>query len=120
MLLDFPKERLQWLQSIKNKYKIFLFSNTNEIHYNAFLKIFGLATGQPSFDDYFIKAYYSHTLGLRKPYEASFLKILEEQHLIAEETLFIDDTLKNIEGAKLAGLHTIHLLPPANVTQLGL
>ena len=121
MLLDFPVDRLYWLETMKNKYKIFLFSNTNQIHYDCFIEIANDVMGnKQNFNDYFIKAYYSHTLGLRKPYKESFIKILEEQNLVAAETLFIDDTLKNIEGAQLAGLQTIHLVPPAQVTELGL
>ena len=72
------------------------------------------------FNSYFIKAYYSQTLGLRKPYTNSFEKIIEEQALNPSETLFIDDTLKNIEGAQKVGLQTVHLVAPLTVTQLGL
>lgn len=76
--------------------------------------------GCENFDNYFIKAYYSHELGLRKPYVESYQKILEEQNLLASETLFIDDTYKNIEGAQKAGLQTIHLQAPVTVLDLGL
>lgn len=120
MLGNFLLEELNWLEEIKHKYRIFLYSNTNQIHYDAFSTTFKKVTGKANFDDYFIKAYYSHTLGLRKPYKESFEKILEEQHLVASETVFIDDTIKNIEGAKLAGLQTIHLVPPERVSKLGL
>jgi len=119
MLGDFLLEELKWLETIKDKYRIYLYSNTNLIHHIAFSKTFKELTGKV-FDDYFIQAYYSHTLGLRKPYKESFEKILEEQDLIASETVFIDDTIKNIEGAKLAGLQTIFLTPPERVSQLGL
>ena len=120
ILLDFPKERLDWLSEIKKKYKIYLFSNTNQIHYDAFIETFRKQTGIEDFNQYFIKAYYSQTLGLRKPYAAAYQKVLDEQNIIASETLFIDDTLKNIEGAKAVGLQTIHLAPPLTVLDLNL
>ena len=120
MLLDFPIERLNWLQEIGEKYKVYLYSNTNQIHYDAFMGIVSNTTGIKNFNSLFIKAYYSHELGLRKPYIGSFHKILEEQHLVPGETLFIDDTLKNIEGAKKAGLQTIHLVAPITVLELDL
>ncbi len=120
MILDFPPKRMIWLDEIRKKYRIYLFSNTNIIHYQCFMDIVRKENGCNNFDSYFIKAYYSHELGLRKPYLASFQKILEEQGLVAEETLFIDDTIKNIEGAKEAGLQTIHLVAPATVLDLGL
>ena len=120
LLLDFPLERIQWLESISEKYNVYLFSNTNKIHYDAFMTNFPLHTGLPDFNKYFIKAYYSHEMGLRKPYAESFRYILDEQNLIAAETLFIDDTYKNIEGAKQAGLHTVHLVSPKTVLDLEL
>jgi HAD superfamily hydrolase (TIGR01549 family) len=120
LLLDFPVERLHWLDEINKKYKTFLFSNTNKIHYDAFTESFRTETGIEDFNKYFIKAYYSHEIGLRKPYSESFLYILHEQHLNPAETLFIDDTLKNIEGAKQVGLQTIHLVHPQTVFDLPL
>lgn len=120
ILLDFPAERLDWLDEINKKYKIFLFSNTNQIHYDAFMEIFKAQTGKHDFNQYFIKAYYSQELGLRKPYKESYQKIIDEQKLIPAETLFIDDTLKNIEGAKRVGLQTFHLAPPMTVLDLKL
>jgi len=120
LLLDFPPERIAWLDVVRKKYNVFLYSNTNQIHYDAFTEMFKAQTGLPDFNSYFIKAWYSHELGLRKPYPASYLHILNEQHLNATETLFIDDTLKNIEGAKEAGLQTIHLIHPNTVLDLDL
>jgi putative hydrolase of the HAD superfamily len=120
LLLDFPAERIEWLNQIKDRYNIFLFSNTNEIHYDQFILDFAKAFPGKDFNSYFIKAYYSQTLGLRKPYVESYQQILNEQQLDPAETLFIDDTIKNIEGAKLAGLQTIHLVAPQTVLDLNL
>jgi FMN phosphatase YigB (HAD superfamily) len=120
MLLNFPPERLRWLKNIAKEYKIYLFSNTNIIHYNAVQKIFYENTGQKNFDDFFIKAYYSHDLEMRKPDPAAFREILKRENLAAAETLFIDDTPKNIEGAKQAGLQAILLPPPTTVFDLKL
>ena len=120
MLGRFPVERLTWLEEIGFRYKIYLYSNTNIIHYYAFQKIYQDCTGKENFDEYFIKAHYSHDLGLRKPYPESFTKLLSIENLDAAETLFIDDTPKNIEGAKQAGLQTILLLPPKTVLDLDL
>jgi len=120
MLGTFPVERLNWLEEIGFRYKIFLYSNTNVIHYERFQQIYQECTGKQNFDDYFIKAHYSHDLGVRKPYPASFEKLLAIENLVAEETLFIDDSYKNIEGAGEVGLQTILLLPPKTVCDLEL
>ena len=120
LLQDFPVERLHWLKEIGKRYKIFLFSNTNKIHYDIFIASFREKTGYDDFNKFFIKAYYSHEMGLRKPYPESFLYILNEQNLNPEETLFIDDTPSNIEGAKKVGLQTIYLEKPKTVLDLDL
>ena len=118
LLGGFPLGRLKWLENIKQKYNIYLFSNTNQIRYDAFMKIYEKETGKNNFNQHFIKAYYSQNMGLRKPYPESFLYIINEQNLLPEETLFIDDTIKNIEGAKAVGLQTIHLVAPQTVLDL--
>ncbi|HEX8355876.1 MAG TPA: HAD family phosphatase [Segetibacter sp.] len=120
LLGTFPLDRLEWLETISKQYNIYLFSNTNSIHYDAFQQIYTNCTGKTNFDDYFIKAYYSHTAGLRKPYPKSFKKVLENENQNPAETLFIDDTPGNIDGAKAAGLQSILLLPPKTVFDIDL
>lgn len=109
ILQDFRPGSLAHLAELRKKYKLFLLSNTNSIHYRAFNKIFDTAVGKNSFNALFDKAYYSHQMGLRKPNAAAYRYILEENNLKPEETVFIDDTLSNIEGAKAVGLQTIFL-----------
>ncbi|TWW02283.1 HAD family hydrolase [Chitinophaga pinensis] len=118
MLLDFPLRRLQILQQLRQHYGLYLLSNTNEIHMQAFNKILEESRGIPSLAAFFDKAYYSHQMGLRKPFKESFQLVLDENGLDPAETLFIDDTLPNIEGAKVVGLQTIHLLPPKTMADI--
>lgn len=120
LLLDFPPERIEWLKKIASKYRIFLFSNTNQIHYDCFIRNFSNVFDGKHFDDFFEKAYYSQFLGLRKPYPESFQAIVKEQEILPSETLFIDDTLKNIETARQLGFQTIHLQRPTTVLDLDL
>jgi glucose-1-phosphatase len=109
MLLDFPKERITWLDSLSSRYRVFLYSNTNAFHYDAFQQRFTESHPGKPFDEYFEKAYYSHLLGKRKPHPESYTYLLQDAGLQAGDTLFIDDNLPNIEGANQAGLQTIHL-----------
>ncbi|HOA37631.1 MAG TPA: HAD family phosphatase [Flavihumibacter sp.] len=118
MLLDFPAERVAWLDQLADKYRVFLYSNTNAFHHDAFQETFLQAYPQKPFDHYFEKAYYSHTLGLRKPYASSYTALLQDAGLQAGETLFIDDTYPNIQGALEAGLQAVHLEPGMTVLDL--
>ncbi len=120
LLLDFRAPTLSWLETIRSKYRIFLFSNTNQIHHDAFIESYQQLTGNGEFDTIFEKAYYSQNMGMRKPNPEPFLYILKENNLNAKETLFIDDTIKNIETAHALGLKTIHLQWPQTLPELGL
>ncbi len=120
ILLDYRKESLAFLKILKKKYKLFLLSNTNSIHQEAFNKIFETSIGQGSFNSLFDKAYYSHEIGLRKPDAAAYLYVLSENNLLPHEVLFIDDTLKNIEGAKAVGLTTVFLSDGKKIEDLDL
>ncbi|MEO6731843.1 MAG: HAD family phosphatase [Ferruginibacter sp.] len=120
ILLDFRIDSLNELERLKDKYNLFLFSNTNSIHLTAFNEILRKQTGKTSLDDYFVKSYFSHIIHLRKPYPATFQWILNEGKMIGSETLFIDDSIKNIEGAVEAGIRTHFLLPTEKIEDLNL
>jgi glucose-1-phosphatase len=119
LLLDFPRERVEYLKDLRKRYRLFLLSNTNEIHHEAFHKTFRSTQGS-DLDDLFDKAYYSHLIGARKPEPEAFKTILEEQGLKAAETIFVDDTASNFGGAEALGIQTIHLQPPMTLEGLGL
>jgi putative hydrolase of the HAD superfamily len=59
-------------------------------------------------------------MGLRKPYPEAFQFILDEQQLNPAETLFIDDTPKNITGAQAVGLQTVFLEKGMEITEIKL
>lgn len=120
MLLQYRESSLQYLEVLKEKYKLYLFSNTNYIHMAAFKKIFEGSHPGKHFDDYFAKAYYSCRMGLRKPDEKSFEWILDDLGIEAQKTLFIDDTYQNIEAAERVGIKAIHLKPGMRIEELDL
>ncbi len=110
MLLDFPKERIALLKNLRKKHQLFLFSNTNAIHYTAFRKIIKEAYGNANLlESLFDKTYYSHLIHQRKPNSSAFEYILKEQNLRPDEILFIDDSIQHIQGAQSLGIETIHL-----------
>ncbi len=118
MLLDFRTESLAFLKQLSKKYKLFLLSNTNEIHKTAFDIIYTKQVGEGSFDEFFTKAYYSHKVGLRKPNEDIFNFILEDAGIKPEETMFIDDLAANIETAARLGFKTHRMLPGERIENL--
>ena len=107
MLLDFRTESLQHLKLLREKYRIFLLSNTNSIHKRAFDQILNKQTGIADLEHYFHKAYFSQQVGLRKPNAGIFEFVLQDAGISAAESLFIDDLPENCEAAERHGIKTI-------------
>lgn len=118
MLLDFPPERIRLLHDLKKHYRLFLFSNTNALHVIELKKRYRAAFNNNELDDHFEKAYYSQILGMRKPDIEPFLKIIKENNLQPQETLFVDDALINVEGANAAGLKGYYLEPGKTILDI--
>ena len=116
MLLDIPKERIELLLHLKDRYRLFLLSNTNEIHLLRFSEIIDHMNF--SFETLFEKVYYSHRLLMRKPNKEIFEYVLHENGLIAEQTLFLDDSLENLSGAASIGIKTFHVKHPDSLFHL--
>lgn len=116
MLISLPEENYRMLQQLKNKYRLFLLSNTNETHISAFTKLVEKVCPIEEFEGLFEKVYYSNHIGIKKPNVSPFLKILLENNLSSEETLFIDDSIQHIKGAAKTGMHA-KFLEPGKTTQ---
>jgi putative hydrolase of the HAD superfamily len=108
MILDIPANRVKKVQELAKTHKIYLFSNTNQIHierlHAAFQREYGFA-----FSSLFIKDYHSHEIHDSKPNVSSYLKVIEHSGVNPAETLFVDDLEKNIAGAQATGLKTFWL-----------
>jgi glucose-1-phosphatase len=109
MLLDFPAERLTLLEGVRRQYRIFLLSNTNAIHYPAYMSYMKKTFGMEDLSGLFEKQYLSNRIGMRKPDLDVYEHILRENRLKASESLFIDDSAQHVEGARKAGLHALWL-----------
>jgi len=110
MLLDLPLARVELLERLNKKYPIYLYSNTNSIHLKAFREIIKTEhNNELLLESLFLETYYSHELGMRKPNQNGFLKIVKEHNLELSSTLFIDDSEQHIKGANKVGLQTVWL-----------
>ena len=56
-------------------------------------------------------------MGMRKPDREIFDIVCQENGLDAANTLFIDDSSQNIEGAKIAGLNVLHCTASVNLEE---
>lgn len=110
ILLDFPDYRLDFLEKLakSQSYRMFLLSNTNALHIEAVLHKMG-ADKYNRFKSSFEQFYLSHEIELRKPNTNCFSFVLKENNLVANETLFIDDTKENTDAAAQLGIQCWHL-----------
>ena len=120
ILIGLPKENVDYLTRLKENYRLFLLSNTNEIHEKAFREMIENRYGEYIFDRIFEKAYLSHRIHQRKPDRSIYEFVIRENDLDVSTTIFIDDSPQNIEGAKLTGLHTLWLEKGKKLTDLQL
>jgi putative hydrolase of the HAD superfamily len=115
---DFPLERLEFLQMLSGKYRLFLLTNTDEIHISWFEHKTGMSFCT-AFYTSFEKVLYSYEMGMRKPDPAIYYHILEKYDLSPKRTLFIDDKKSNTDAAAALGLHVWNLqVGKEDVTEL--
>jgi FMN phosphatase YigB (HAD superfamily) len=115
MLHGIPPDKLEMLTRLMKSYKVLLLSNTNNIHLQYINEVIMPQFGHSSLDPFFHRTYYSHLMRMRKPDAEIFQKVLNDNDLIAAETLFLDDNEMNITGAKSVGIKTVHITNPEMV-----
>lgn len=98
-----PREyAIPWLQSLKaNGYRVLYLSNFSR-------KAEVECADALSFMPYMEGGILSYQDRLIKPDSAIYELLLSRYGLAAEESVFIDDTLVNVEAAKGVGIHGIH------------
>lgn len=117
MLIGVSDGNHDLLIKLKSKYRTFLLSNINAIHYEYIINYLKTEFNFDGNNHLFEKTYYSHLTGKRKPELAIFEQLINENNLDSNETLFIDDSPQHIEGAAKLGLQTYLLTAPDNIQQ---
>ena len=115
IFLDIPQGNHELLKEVKTKYRTFLLSNINAIHYDYVHSYLQKEYGMANNDDLFEKTYYSHLVGKRKPDAEIFEQVLSENNLNPAETLFIDDSPQHLETAQKLGMQTYLMTAPDTI-----
>ncbi|MDO1511270.1 HAD family phosphatase [Maribacter confluentis] len=110
IILDFPEERLQFIELLRqeNKYRLFLLSNTNDLHIEKVIASMGMERFQ-RFKICFEAFYLSQEIKMRKPNADIFEYVLQKNALVANETFFVDDTKENTDSAAKLGMQCWNL-----------
>ncbi|WP_338378360.1 HAD family phosphatase [uncultured Flavobacterium sp.] len=108
ILADFPLYRLEFLEDLTSKYKLFLLSNTDFTHIEEVKRKVG-SEFHNRFINCFEKVYYSFEMGMRKPDESIYQFVIEKHQLNPNKTLFVDDKNENTNAAQKLGLQVWNL-----------
>lgn len=118
LLIGVPEGNHEILEQLNKKYRLFLLSNNNEIHYQWIMEHLSDQFQLSGNSQFFEKDYYSHLMGMRKPNKEIFTYVIDKHALNPAETLFIDDSPQHIETANGVGLHTALLTKPDTLREL--
>ena len=100
---DYKKERL--LQLKKAGYRLFLLSNTIDVHWDYCVEhLFPYQSY--GVEDYFEQCFLSQKMHLAKPDARIYEEVIRLANIHPDETLFIDDLKENCEAAEKLGIHT--------------
>lgn len=119
LLLGIPKARLEWLQSLRTHYDLYLLSNTNALHMMWFDEHLRDVhnSSLDKFKAIFKDCFLSYQLRMRKPQVRIFRHVLEQAGIPADKTLYIDDRRDNIQAARQLGFQIYQHAPQKEVAQ---
>ena len=103
------------MQQLQKNYKVYLLSNTNIIHFWHYTKEF-FENYNIQMIDLFDKLFLSYEIGLHKPDTSIYSYVIEDLGIEPSKTVFIDDSLANIESAAGLGINIIHITGENDVT----
>lgn len=103
------EETVELLPALRTRVPLYLFSNTNPFHFDYWRSRHAKAL-QP-----FRRMFISCEMGVRKPHREAFERVAAQIALPPSRILFFDDTEANIEGARAAGMHAVHVRSPEDV-----
>lgn len=116
ILVGIEPYKVELLKRLAESYDLYMLSNNNEISIIRSSKMFADA-GIP-LDVIFRKCFLSYQMKVLKPSASFYKKVMEEIGRSSEEMIFIDDSLRNVEGAIEAGLPAVYYEPGSDLSSL--
>ena len=116
ILVGIEPYKAEMLKRLSEKYELYMLSNNNPICVRYSRKMFEDA-GIP-LENIFRKCYFSYEMKALKPSETFYRNVVSDIGLPAEQMLFIDDSMKNVEGSVAAGLPAVFYQPGTDLEAL--
>lgn len=106
MLVEIPDEKKERLLQLKKAgYRLFLLSNTIDVHWGYCVEHL-FPYQNHGVEDYFEHCFLSQRMHLAKPDARIYEVVIRQANIHPDETLFIDDLKENCEAAEKLGIHT--------------
>lgn len=102
-VVDVPRERLDMLLRLKERYNVYILTNTNPFMMSWARSSRFTPEGRP-LDDFCHKIYASYEIGMLKPDVRIYQYLIDDAGIVPAETLFVDDSIANVEAAEQAGM----------------
>lgn len=109
-LIGIPEHRLDELEDLHRRYGIYMLSNTNPIMWAGEIDRNFRQRGH-DVNYYFDGIVRSYKAGVMKPDAEIFRAVLRDFDIKAEETLFLDDSQRNLDAAARMGFRTLLVAP---------
>lgn len=109
-LIGIPPKRLEYLRVLKKNYNIYMLSNTNPIMWNTRIAEEFHQEGH-DINYYFDGIITSFEAKSIKPDRKIFETVISKLGILPEETLFLDDSQKNLDTASSMGFKTALVTP---------
>lgn len=116
-LIGIPVRRLDALEELRKRYKVYILSNTNPIMWNGRIAEEFAKQGK-DITAYTDGAITSFEVKCMKPDSRIFREALEKFGIKAQETVFLDDSKANTDAAVRLGFETIHVAPGSEFMDL--
>ena len=108
-MIDPPADYiLEYLQELRKSYKVFLLTNNNPYIINWACSP-GFASSGKTLSDYFDKIYVSYQMKCTKPGLKIYRMMTKDAGINPAESLIIDDSEQNIQGAIACGFQVLHV-----------
>jgi len=118
MLVGIKYHRLEALEQLKSRFRLFVLSNTNALHIEWVDKYLMKRLKFPAFYGLFDEIFLSHEIKKSKPTEESFRHVAHTARIKPQETIFFDDSEENIAAAAVLGYQAIHVPKNKEITEL--
>ena len=106
LLVGMDSYKVQYLNDLSKKYDLYILSNNNPVSMQRCHEVFTLSG--LDYKHVFKKEFISYQMKLLKPGQAIYREVVRQIGFPADQLLFIDDSLSNVQAAESVGIPSLH------------